>query len=456
MSDESDESDVSDASRPPLTDRPADWRPRFASVWLGQTASQLGSGMTGFALGVWVYQASGSVTQFALVLLSNTLPAVLSAPWAGALSDRFNRRKVMLASDTLAGASTAALMLLFTLGHLDLWHIYLANACNALARSCQWPAYAAAVPQLVPVEKLARANGLLQLSQGISQLSAPLLGGLMIAAFPIASVFLVDLCTFAIAVVTLAVVRFPDVPRSGDARGEPWHRGSGEAWRALRAHRGLLALTGLIVLGNFTAGSVEVLVTPLVLSFASPAALGVLMTVGGVGMICGSLGLGLWGGTRRLVLPLLLSEAVAGGAMILAGARPDFVILALAALLFFGAMPVGTGCHHSLLQRDLPPHLHGRSFALLNAAASAALLLGYLGAGPLADHFFEPMMAQGGALASSIGAVIGAGKGRGIGLLFILMGTVSLLAAAIIATLPAVRRVDAPARAPDTPDAASL
>jgi MFS transporter, DHA3 family, macrolide efflux protein len=424
---------------------PVDWRPRFASVWLGQTASQLGSGMTGFALGVWVYQRSGSVTQFAIALLANTLPVVLSAPWAGALADRFSRRKVMLASDTVAGLCTAVLMLLLTLGQLQLWQIYLATACNALARSCQWPAYSASIPQLVPAQNLTRANGLLQLSQGISQLAAPLLGGLMISRLPIASVFLVDLCTFAIAVITLASVRFP--ARIGASKpSEAWYRGSGDAWRAWRTHKGLYTLTLLIVLGNFTAGSVEVLVTPLVLSFTTPAALGVLMTIGGLGMVGGSVGLGIWGGARRLVVPLLISEAIAGCAMILAGARPDFIILAVASLLFFGASPVSAGCHHSLLQRELDPAIHGRVFAILNAATSVALMLGYVGTGPLVDHFFEPMMAADGFLASSLGSVIGVGKGRGAGLVFVLMGSASLLAVGITALRASVRRVDSSTR----------
>lgn len=424
---------------------PASWRRRFAAVWLGQTASHLGSTITGFALGVWVYQTSGSVTQYAFVLLSTSLPAVLCAPWAGALSDRFDRRTVMLASDAVAGACTCALMLLFALGQLDLWHIYLANACNAMARACQWPAYAASVTQLVPADRLSRANGMLQLSQGISQLAAPVLGGVLIGVLPMASIFLVDLATFAIAVLTLSLVRFPGVATAAAARVS-WHRGSSDAWRALRASKGLFALTVLVVLGNFTAGSVEVLVTPLVLSFASPAELGLLMTIGGLGMVSGSLGLGLWGGSRRLVLPLLISECIAGGAMILAGVRLDFVILSVAAFLYFAALPVGTGCHHGLIQREIDPGMHGRVFALLNAFAAAALILGFLGAGPLADHVFEPLMADQGFLASSVGALIGTGKGRGIGLLFILMGMAGLLGVAATALLSSVRGLDARAR----------
>lgn len=425
---------------------PTDWRRRFASVWLGQTASQLGSSLTGFALGVWVYQTSGSVTQYALVLLSNTLPAVLGAPWTGALGDRFDRRTVMLASDALAGACTLGLMLLFALGRLDLWHIYLANACNALARACQWPAYAASVPQLVPASALPRANGMIQLSNGIAQLVAPLLGGILIGVLPMANIFLIDLGTFALAVLTLALVRFPR-PAAAATRDAARVGLSGlaslaSAWRSLYGHKGLFALTLLVVLANFTAGSVEVLVTPLVLSIASPTGLGLLMTIGGLGMLGGSLGMSLWGGSRRLARTFLLSELVAACAMILGGIRPDFVLLAVAALIYFATLPVTSSCHHSLLQRDIDPSRHARVFALLHASASLALMLGYLGAGPLADHVFEPLMAAGGALASSAGAVIGVGPGRGIGLLFIVMGLLALLATAATALLPATARLD--------------
>lgn len=418
----------------------APWRRRFAILWLGQSVSQLGSAMTGFALGVWVYQRSGSVTQFALTLLSNTLPAVLGAAWAGGLTERHDRRKIMLAADSVAGVCTAALMVLLSSGGLQLWHIYLANACNALARTCQWPAYAASVPRLVPAEKLARASGLLQLSQGMAQLAAPLLGGLLLARYPLATVFLADLASFGVAVLTLAMVRFPDASQAAASPAQ--ERNSAAAWRALAQRPGVLALTGLVVLGNFTAGSVEVLVTPLVLSFSSTVELGTLMTIGGLGMIAGSVGLSLWGATGRLVLPLLLAEAVAGAALILAGVRPSFAVLAGAALLFFGATPIGTGCHHALLQRELEPHWHGRVFALLGATASAALMAGYALAGPLADHVFEPLMAPAGALATSAGALLGTGDGRGIGLLFVVMGLLSLGATLATWLRPAVRQLD--------------
>lgn len=420
--------------------RSADWRSRFAAVWLGQTASQLGSGLTGFALGVWVYQANGSVTDYALVLLSNTLPAVLGAPWAGMLSDRFDRRTVMLISDAVAGISTLVLMLLFGMGQLALWHIYLANACNALARACQWPAYAASIPQLVPAEKLPRANGMLQLSHGISQIIAPLLGGILLSVLPMAGIFLIDLGTFAIAVLTLGFVRFPPVTAAAAAR-DTLRGGIRVAWRALRRHHGLFALTFLVIFNNFAAGSVEVLVTPLVLSFASPTELGIILTIGGLGMLVGSLGLAMWGSPRHLVRILLICEGINACALVIAGMRADLVILGAAALIYFAALPIGTGCHHSLIQRDIEPALHGRSFALLNASTSLALMLGYLGAGPLADHVFEPMMAHGGHLASSVGALIGTGEGRGIGALFILVGLCGLLAVGATALVPGVRRL---------------
>lgn len=413
---------------------------RFATVWLGQTISHLGSSLTGFALGVWVYQVNDSVTEFALILLSNTLPVILAAPWAGSLSDRFDRRKVMLLSDLAAGVCTLALLSLFALGNLALWHIYLINACNALARACQWPAYAASIPQLVPREQLTRANGLLQLSYGISQLVAPLAGGALLGVLPMSNIFFVDLGTFVIAVVTLGLVRFPRALVESEER-TPLRSGLSAGWHALRSRRGLLALTLLVVFSNFTAGSIEVLVTPLVLSFASPVKLGILMAIGGLGMVGGSLALGLWGGSRRLVGVILISEGVGACSMILAGVSPTFVVLAVAAFVYFATLPIGTGSHHSLIQHAVEPALHGRLFALLNASASLALILGFLSAGPLADYVFEPLMMPDGGLAATLGFIFGTGPGRGIGLLFVLMGALVLLTVVSMALLPSVRRM---------------
>ena len=139
----------------------------FSTIWFGQLISTIGSGLTAFALGVWVYQREQSVTLFALTLLAATLPNVLLSPIAGALADRWNRRTVMILSDVGAGLSTLSIALLFFSGQLQTWHVYVAVAANAAFNSLQWPAYSAATTMLVPKEHLGRAGGMVQIGEAI-------------------------------------------------------------------------------------------------------------------------------------------------------------------------------------------------------------------------------------------------------------------------------------------------
>ena len=145
----------------------------FTIIWLGQLVSLTGSGLTGFALGVWVFQRTGSVTQFALIALFTILPGLPLSPIAGALVDRWSRRWVMMLSDAGSGISTLAIALLFVTGKLEIWHIYVATAASSACSAFQWPAYAASVAMLVPKRQLGRANGMVQVSQAVSQAGSP-------------------------------------------------------------------------------------------------------------------------------------------------------------------------------------------------------------------------------------------------------------------------------------------
>jgi DHA3 family macrolide efflux protein-like MFS transporter len=132
----------------------------FRWLWLGQTVSLFGSGLTAFALGVWVFESSGSVTLFAMIGLSAVLPRVLLSPLAGVVVDRWDRRWVMLVSDSVAGLGTLVTACLALSGALELWMVYPLAAVLAGAGTLQWPAYTATTSLLVPKDQLGRANGM--------------------------------------------------------------------------------------------------------------------------------------------------------------------------------------------------------------------------------------------------------------------------------------------------------
>ncbi|MCU1349770.1 MAG: transporter, major facilitator family, partial [Acidobacteria bacterium] len=171
-------------------------RRAFFSVWFGQLISVIGSRLSTFALGIWVLQKTGSTTEYAFIFICMAVPALLLAPFAGALVDRWDRRRVMIAADLLSAGTVLVLAILLLLGHLDLWEIYLAAGAQALATAFQVPAYMASIPLLVPKEQLSRANGLVQTAFAAAQIVGPALAGVLVSTISLYGVLFVDFVTF--------------------------------------------------------------------------------------------------------------------------------------------------------------------------------------------------------------------------------------------------------------------
>lgn len=400
----------------------------FVVIWLGQLASLVGSGLTSFALGVWVYQQTGSVTRFALINVATALPALVVLPFAGALVDRWDRRRTMIWADWGAAMGTVLVAVLLTLGRLEIWHVYVATAVSSLANAFHWPAYTAATTLLVPKEHLARAAGMAQFARAGSQIAAPLLAGLLVVTIGIRGVLLVDLATFVLAVLSLARVRIPS------PEGKPGAGGWGAllreirlGWRYLAERPGLVRLLIFFSSFNLFYSVAVVLVSPLILSFNTPAVLGATLSTGAAGMLLGGLLISLWGGPARRVAGLIGSSLLLAGSMLVIGLRPSVPLIAAGLFVFNFAIPVVNSCSQAIWQVKVEPALQGRIFAIRRMFATSSSPLGYLLAGPLADRVFEPLLAAGGPLAGSLGRLVGTGPGRGIALLFLALGILSSL-----------------------------
>ena len=402
----------------------------FVLVWLGQLVSLLASSITNFALDIWVYQRSNSVTQLSQLILLTTLPYVIISPLAGILADRWNRRWVMILSDSGAAVSTLTIAALLFTGQIQIWHIYLATAVSSSFSAFQWPAYSAATTLLVPKKHLGRASGMIQFAQALGQLLAPVLGGVLLGVIQLSGIFVLDLSSFIFALTTLLLVRFPDhkVTQSQETNKTSLLTQAVYSFNYLTARSGLLALSLFFASSNFLVGMLQVLTYPLILSFASPAQLGTLLSFGGVGMVTGSLLMSTWGSGRQNYINILFCFMLLQGfSMIVAGLYPSIFLFAIASFLFFLALPFINSCAQVIFQKKVAPDVQGRVFSLNGAICGSCLPLAYLVAGPLADRIFEPLMTVNGPLAGTIGQLIGTGPGRGIGLMFIVLGTLTML-----------------------------
>jgi len=420
----------------------------FAVVWLGQVVSIVGSGLTSFALGVWLFQQTGSVTQFALIGLFSVLPKIVLSPLAGSLVDRWNRRWLMIVTDAGAGCCTLALALLFATGNLEVWHIYLLSGLSAAFGTVQWPAYSATTTLLVAEEHLGRANGLVQFGQAAAEILAPSLAGVLVRIIGLDGVVTIDFATFVFAVITLLLVRFPALPqpRAAEAGTPSFWQEMTVGWKVIASRPGLRGLLGVLTVVNFLWGMVGALIVPMVLGFASSDTLGLLISVAGTGMLAGSLVMSIWGGPKRRINGVLGFEFLSGLCYVLIGLRPSFWPTAVGAFCAHVTIAIVYGSNQAIWQSKIEPERQGRVFAAQQMISRAASPVAYLLAGPLAERVFEPLLASAGPMAGSLGRILGTGPGRGIGLLFLVMGAIKMVVAVAGYALPQVRLVEGEAR----------
>jgi DHA3 family macrolide efflux protein-like MFS transporter len=411
----------------------------FLLIWFGQLVSGLGSGLTGFGLGVYLYTTTGSTTQFALNSLFYVLPMGLVQLFTGALADRWNRRRMLILADSGQAVLALLLALLLTLGTLLPWHIYLITALNSVLRAFQGPAYAASIALLVPKHQLARAAGLGQINEAITHLITPLLAGLLVISIGLPNIIWIDLGTFLVAITTLLAVRIPDPPPS--SQGPP-KRSLGQdivfGWRYLWDRPGLLAISAISFAHDLFLNMVLVLTVPMVLSFADADAVGMVVTAGGAGMLLGGALVSAHGELRNPITFFLGAIAWNGLALILMGGASTIITIALGRLLLFVGFAFYIGSMRPLFQRKVALDVQGRVFGAIGALAMLTEAPAYPVGGFLADRVFEPLIAGGGWLT----ALSSTGPGRGMGALHCFAGLCILAIALVGSRYSRIRQLE--------------
>jgi MFS family permease len=425
----------------------------FFLVLLGHLASLIASGVTGFALGVWVYQLTGSATQFALISFFTTLPGILSSPFAGVLVDRSDRKWVIILGDVGAALCTLSLAVLFLTEWIAIWHIYIIVSITSVFISLQWPAYMASITLLVPKSQYGRAGGLVQSVQATAQIMSPLLAGALIVPLKLYGVMLLNTALFLFSISLMLLVKFPRMHASREALAErSLVKEALYGWSYIKARRGLAALLLFFTISNFLVGIVTVMITPLMLSFSSASTLGIVLTVSGSGFLAGGLLMSIWGGPQRKIHAVLGFTLLEGVSLMVAGFRASAVLISIAAFVFLFSVAMVTGANHAIWQSKVAPEVQGRIFAARRMISWSSLPLAYAISGPLVDRIFEPLLAVGGPLAGNVGLIIGVGAGRGTALLLLVAGVITFLIAALSFLYPPLRLLED--ELPDATDSA--
>ncbi|WP_066374227.1 non-ribosomal peptide synthetase/MFS transporter [Herbidospora mongoliensis] len=396
---------------------------RFAALSAGQLVSIIGSALTEFALPLWIYMTTGSLANFALFSVLALVPGMIVAPLAGTITDRFDRRKVILFGDVAAGGSQLVLGVLAWTGGLEIWHVYPLLVTLSVALTFQRIAYAAAIPQIVPKRFLGHANGMMGLVNGVAHLIVPLAAAGLMALIGLEGILVIDVVSYGVAITTVLLVKFPKT--MAWRRREPLLTEMVQGFRYTWGNHGIRRMLLFFAVVNLFMSPLFLLISPLVLSFAELPDVGRVTFAGGLGIFLGGLLMTIWGGPRRLRLrgQLWATVSLSAGAVVV-GAHESLVVIAAGVFGMFFSLTVLNGIYNTIIQVKVPQRFHGRVFALNQLIAFSTLPIGYGLVAPYGTALFEPLMAEGGLLAGSIGLVIGTGEGRGIALMYVLFALV--------------------------------
>jgi len=428
----------------------------FSIVWLGQLISMTGSGMTRFALTIWVWQETGEATALALVAVFSFAPGILLSPIAGAIVDRVSRKRVMIASDLAAGLSTVALLILYSTGHLEIWHLWAAGFFASSFESFQFPAYSAAITTMVDKKHYTRANAMLGMVHSASTIIAPASAGALLPLLGIDGIMIIDIATFLFAIGTLLFVSIPNPIETAAGRASRGSllRESIFGFRYIFASSSLLGLL-LIFFGiNLTFTLAMILAAPMILARTAdpmiPALiagntviLGTTMMMAGIGGVVGGLVIAAWGGFKRRIHGVLLGLILASllGQVVI-GVGQGIWMWGLGAFLMMFFLPLVNGSSQGIWQAKVAPDIQGKVFATRRLIAQISAPVAMIMGGRLADVVFEPAMASGGAFAQLFQPLVGSGPGSGMALMFVFAGMLGAVVAFTGYLVPAIRRVE--------------
>lgn len=347
----------------------------------------------------------------------------------------------MLLCDGISTGVMLALAGLSALGHFALWHIYATTGAISLLECFRSPTFSASIPLIVTKEQLPRSNAMVQSGGAAAAILGPLLAGTLVSFLSIHDILLLDAFTFAIGVVTLALVRIPRVLAADNENCLSIFEEALVGWRYVQQRSGLKGLLAVYSFNHFIFSIATVLIMPLLLSFSTPAMVGLQYSISSCGLLLGGLVMTALGGFKKQIDGVLIFSSLAGVCLAVHGLWPSFILVASAGFVLFLMLPVVEASNASIWQSEVPAHLQGRCFAVQQLLTNIGMALGYCLAGPLSDDVFEPMLNKRGPLSNSVGLLIGVGHGRGIALLFIILGTLMTLTAFIAYCVPTIRRI---------------
>lgn len=415
---------------------------QFIILWLTQSLSQLGSAMTNFALVIWLYQDSGSALTTALLAVCSYAPYVIMSIFAGAISDKWNKKTVMLVCDSFAAACTVVVLVLLKTGSLEVWHLYLLNALNGLMNTVQQPASEVASTLLTPEKHYQKTSGMRSFSNSLVSILTPVFATAITAIAGIETVIAFDLTTFFIAfLVLLFFIKLPAVEKKED-KAESLLSSAKSGLLYLKGNKGILWLIMFLAAINLIASIYDAALPAMVLSVSDEQALGAVNACVGAATLVGSIIVTFLPAPKnrvKAVCNCMLISMSTENFLLAFGKTP--LIWCIGAVLGWLVIPIMNANLDVIFRTKIPVEMQGRVYSAKNTLQFFTIPVGFLLGGALVDSVFEPFMAgveEGGLLSF----LFGVGKGSGAAMLFGIIGVAGVLICLFFMRIKAIRTLE--------------
>ncbi len=395
----------------------------FYLLWSTQSLSQLGSAITAFALTLWLYEKTGSALSTAALQICTYVPYIVMSIFAGAISDKFDKKRTMLVCDLLAALSTIVVFVLYKTDMLAIWHLYLINAISGLMNTVQQPASEVAYTLVTPKEHFQKTCGLQALSRSLVTIGNPIIASAIYGIAGLDAAIAVDLVTFAIAFVTLALfIRIPEV-LSEQSEKEGILQLAKEGIIYLKDNPMILYIILFMASVNFTASAFDAVLPAYVIP--SPKGgnyvLGIVTSFSGIAMVAGSLLAIAMPRPKDRVKAIYLTMLFSLGTenYLLAFSRSP-VLWCIGQFLGWVFVPVMSTNQNVIMKNTIPAKLMGRVYACRNTLQFFTIPIGLAFGGFMVDEVCEPFMA--GKNGEHLRFLFGSGKGSGAALMMFILG----------------------------------
>jgi DHA3 family macrolide efflux protein-like MFS transporter len=394
-----------------------------------QGLSQLGSAMTNFALTLWLYQKTGSALQTALLSICSYIPYVLMSIFAGALSDKWDKKKTMLVCDTLAACCTISVFILLKNGLLCAWHLYFLNAVNGLMNTVQSPASDVAITLITPKKYYQKTSGLRSFSNSLITILHPMLASSLYGFGGIDAVIAVDLSTFFIAFFALLLfVQIPSVNVSNTEEDETLFASVKAGLRCLNQNRMVLMLILFLSGVNLVASAFDAVLPAFILprENGGETILGIVTSFAGIAMLIGSLIASVLPPPKdriRLIVATMLFSLTTDN--FLMSLTRTSVTWCIAQILGYLPVPLMSTNLDVIVRSTIPTEMQGRVYSCRNTLQFFTIPVGYFFGGWMVDVICEPFMERV-STESIMVTMFGLGKGSGAGMMIFILGLLGM------------------------------